>query len=66
MIRTDLGDLRRSHYSNELDSSLSGKIVTVMGWVQSVRGHGNISFLKPHGQKWSDPGHCKKGWWVPR
>ena len=45
MIKTDLEDLRRSHYSNELNSSLDGKDTTIMGWVLTVRGHGNISFL---------------------
>ncbi len=45
MIKTELGDLRRTHYSNQLDRSLEGQNVTVMGWVFSVRGHGNISFL---------------------
>lgn len=45
MIKTELGDLRRSHYSRELDASLEGREATVMGWVLSVRGHGNISFL---------------------
>jgi aspartyl-tRNA synthetase len=45
MIDTDLGDLRRTHYSNELDPSKEGKDVTVMGWIISARGHGNISFV---------------------
>ena len=45
MIDTELGNLRRTHYSKDVDSSKSGSIVTVMGWVLSVRGHGNISFL---------------------
>ena len=45
MIGTELGDLRRTHYSKELDSSKDGSEVTVMGWVLSVRGHGNISFV---------------------
>ena len=45
MIGTELGDLRRTHYSNELNASLDGQNATVMGWVLSVRGHGNISFL---------------------
>jgi len=45
MIGTELGDLRRTHYSVDLDPSLDGQSVTVMGWVLSVRGHGNISFL---------------------
>jgi aspartyl-tRNA synthetase len=45
MIETELGNVRRSHYSNDLDSSMDGTEVTVMGWVLTVRGHGNISFL---------------------
>ena len=45
MADTELGDLRRTHYSKELDPSKDGSDVTVMGWVLSVRGHGNISFL---------------------
>ena len=44
MIETELGKLRRSHYSDELNSSMDGIQVTVMGWVLTVRGHGNISF----------------------
>lgn len=44
MIETELGTLRRSHYSNEINSSMDGTLVTVMGWVLTVRGHGNISF----------------------
>ena len=45
MIDTNLGNLRRTHYSNELDPSKEGKDVTVMGWIISTRGHGNISFV---------------------
>ena len=44
MIETELGQLRRSHYSDELNASMDGTQVTVMGWVLTVRGHGNISF----------------------
>ena len=44
MIETELGTLRRSHYSNEINSSMDGETVTVMGWVLTIRGHGNISF----------------------
>ncbi len=44
MIETQLGNLRRSHYSNEINSSMDGTEVTVMGWVLTIRGHGNISF----------------------
>lgn len=53
MIETELGDHRRTHYSSELDPSMAGRSVTVMGWVLSVRGHGNISFVSirdKHGQ----------------
>ena len=45
MIGTELGDSRRTHYSKNLDPSKDGSDVTVMGWVLSVRGHGNISFV---------------------
>ena len=48
MIETELGELRRSHYSNELNSSLDGEDVTVMGWILTNRGHGNISFTTIH------------------
>ena len=44
MIETELGSLRRSHYSDEINPSMDGSAVTVMGWVLTVRGHGNISF----------------------
>jgi len=44
MINTELGDLRRSHYSIELNGLPEGTDVTVMGWIVSVRGHGNIVF----------------------
>ena len=45
MIETELGALRRSHYSNQLDASSDGIEVTVMGWIVTTRGHGNISFV---------------------
>ena len=44
MIETELGLLRRSHYSNEITSSMNGSTVTIMGWILTIRGHGNISF----------------------
>ena len=44
MVETELGDWRRTHYSNELEPSLEESDVTVMGWISSIRGHGNISF----------------------
>ena len=45
MAETELGEWRRTHYSNELNSSLADSDVTVMGWISSIRGHGNISFV---------------------
>ena len=44
MIKTELGNLRRSHYSDEINSSMDGMKVTVMGWILTIRGHGNINF----------------------
>ena len=44
MIETELGTLRRSHYSNEITPDMDGTDVTIMGWVLTIRGHGNISF----------------------
>jgi len=44
MIGTELGDLRRTHHSTELNSLAEGTEVVVMGWVVTVRGHGNIVF----------------------
>ncbi|MFQ5781572.1 MAG: aspartate--tRNA(Asn) ligase [Nitrosopumilus sp.] len=44
MIETELGDLRRTHYSDEIDASMDGIQITIMGWILTVRGHGNISF----------------------
>ena len=44
MIETELGFLRRSHYSNEITPSMNGSTVTIMGWILTIRGHGNISF----------------------
>ena len=61
MIETELGELRRSHYSDELNSSLDGADVTVMGWVLTVRGHGNISFLTLRDKNGDIPIVAKKG-----
>ncbi|HJS83399.1 MAG TPA: amino acid--tRNA ligase-related protein, partial [Nitrososphaera sp.] len=43
----DLGDWRRTHYSSEISPSVAsdGTEVVVMGWVSSVRDHGNIQFI---------------------
>ena len=61
MIETELGSLRRSHYSDELDSSKDGAKVTVMGWVLTVRGHGNISFVTIRDKNGDIPTVAKKG-----
>ena len=61
MIKTELGTLRRSHYSNELTSSMDGSEVTVMGWVLTVRGHGNISFVTLRDKNGDIPIVAKKG-----
>jgi nondiscriminating aspartyl-tRNA synthetase len=45
MIDTELGSWRRTIYSNQLDPSLEGKEVIVMGWISSVRDHGNLVFV---------------------
>src|SRR5579883_86155 len=45
MIGTELGDWRRTTYSDRLEPSMDGKEVTVMGWISSVRDHGNLVFI---------------------
>lgn len=61
MIKTELGTLRRSHYSDELNPSLDGLEVTVMGWVLTIRGHGNISFVTIRDKNGDIPIVAKKG-----
>src|SRR5262245_4562943 len=59
----DLGSWRRTHYSNELGSALAaeGAEVVVMGWVASVRDHGNIQFIIMKDQKGEIQITVKKG-----
>ena len=45
MIQTELGDMRRTHYSDEMTPDMDGMQVTVMGWILGVRGHGRIIFV---------------------
>lgn len=61
MIETELGTLRRSHYSNEINPSMDGSEVTVMGWVLTIRGHGNISFATIRDKNGDIPIVAKKG-----
>jgi aspartyl-tRNA synthetase len=61
MIETELGSLRRSHYSDDLNPSLDGSEVTIMGWVLTVRGHGNISFVTLQDKNGSISIVAKKG-----
>jgi nondiscriminating aspartyl-tRNA synthetase len=41
----DLRHWRRTHYSTEISFSIGDVEVIVMGWVASVRDHGNIQFI---------------------
>ena len=44
MTNADLGELRRTHYADELSDVGDGRSVTVMGWILTVRNHGNLTF----------------------
>jgi nondiscriminating aspartyl-tRNA synthetase len=61
MIKTELGKLRRTHYSNELKPSMEGLEVTIMGWILTVREHGNISFATIRDKKGDITIVAKKG-----
>ncbi|MGD8708167.1 MAG: aspartate--tRNA(Asn) ligase [Nitrosopumilaceae archaeon] len=61
MIETELGTLRRSHYSDQIEPSMDDDTVTVMGWVLTVRGHGNISFVTIKDKNGDVPIVAKKG-----
>jgi len=41
----ELGSWRRTHYSSQIKPELNGSEVLVMGWVSSIRDHGNIVFV---------------------
>ena len=45
VVGTELGGIRRTHYSSEITAEADGAEAVVMGWVASVRGHGAISFM---------------------
>ena len=40
-----LGDWRRTHYSIQVTPELDGKLVTLFGWVSSIRTQGGIVFI---------------------
>ena len=40
-----LGDLKRTHRCGELRSSDAGTTITLMGWVNRRRDHGNLIFI---------------------
>lgn len=40
-----LGNWRRTHYSKELDDTIEGESVTLMGWVHEIRDLGGIIFV---------------------
>jgi len=41
----ELGDWRRTHYSEEIKPELSGTEVVVFGWIQDIRDLGGLRFL---------------------
>jgi nondiscriminating aspartyl-tRNA synthetase len=36
---------KRTHYSKNIDTSLNGKEVIIVGWISSIREHSNLKFL---------------------
>jgi nondiscriminating aspartyl-tRNA synthetase len=36
---------KRTHYSKNIDTSLNGKKVIIVGWISSIREHSNVKFL---------------------
>ena len=36
---------KRTHYSKNINTSMNGKDVTIIGWISSIREHSNIKFL---------------------
>ncbi|MDP9197354.1 MAG: aspartate--tRNA(Asn) ligase [Thermoproteota archaeon] len=45
LLEDDLGTWRRTHYSVDINPALNENEVIIMGWVSSIRDHGNIKFL---------------------
>jgi len=40
-----LGNLRRTHYSKDINPEISGEEVLLMGWVHEIRDLGGIIFV---------------------
>jgi len=45
LLEEDLGTWRRTHYSVDINPNLNESEIIIMGWVSSIRDHGNIKFL---------------------
>lgn len=45
MNSPDLQSWKRTHYSKDIDNSMVGKEVIIVGWISSIREHSNIKFL---------------------
>ena len=45
LLEEDLGTWRRTHYSVDINPTLNESEIIIMGWVSSIRDHGNIKFL---------------------
>ncbi|HXV88606.1 MAG TPA: aspartate--tRNA(Asn) ligase [Nitrososphaeraceae archaeon] len=45
MNSSDLQTWKRTHYSKNIDVSMNGKEVIIIGWISSIREHSNIKFL---------------------
>jgi aspartyl-tRNA synthetase len=45
MSEEELGSWRRTHHSSQVRPDLNGSDVLMMGWISSIRDHGNIVFL---------------------
>lgn len=56
-----MGGLRRTHYSSQIGAEMDGQHVVVMGWILTVRGHGNITFATIRDSDGDIPIVAKKG-----
>jgi len=42
----EMDQWRRTHYSSEIPSCSEKESVIVMGWISSIRDHGNLHFVQ--------------------